>query len=219
MMVRRLREMGLCAVLALALVMQVWTAAPASAHPHAWIDLRSTVVLNEAGQAIALEQEWLFDDFYTAVATEASGSTNDKKTDWMELAKSNLDSLKAYNYFTEIRSGGEKVTLGTVSEYDSEVRGGRLWMRFVVPLASPVDPKAKDFSFSVYDPSYYIEILHMKGDVVAFKGPSANTCRGYVLTPKPTTEMLLLAQAIDDNAKPDTGLGKMFAERVEVSCR
>ncbi|MEM8688607.1 MAG: DUF1007 family protein [Pseudomonadota bacterium] len=219
MMVRRLREMGLCAVLALALVVQVWMAAPAGAHPHAWIDLRSTVVLNKAGQAIALEQEWLFDDFYTAVATEASDGAKGKKTDWMELAKTNLDSLKAYNYFTEIRSGGEKVTLGTVTDYDSEVRGGRLWMRFVVPFESPVDPKATDFSFSVFDPSYYIEILHMKGDVVAFRGPSATSCRGHILTPTPTTEMLLLAQAIDDNAKTNDGLGKLFAERVDISCR
>ncbi|MEM8645235.1 MAG: DUF1007 family protein [Pseudomonadota bacterium] len=219
MMVRRLREMGLCAVLALALVVQVWMAAPAGAHPHAWIDLRSTIVLNEAGQAVALEQEWLFDDFYTAVATEASGSADYKKTDWMELAKTNLESLRAYDYFTQVLSDGKKLALGTVSEYDSEVRGGRLWMRFVVPFEKPVDPKANNFTFSVFDPSYYIEILHMKGDVVAFKGPSANACRGHINTPTPTTEMLTLAQAIDDNAKTNTGLGALFAEKVDISCR
>ncbi|MBT5298977.1 MAG: DUF1007 family protein [Rhodospirillaceae bacterium] len=37
----------------------------ARAHPHAWIDLRSTVHLNGDGQIVGIEQEWLFDNFYT----------------------------------------------------------------------------------------------------------------------------------------------------------
>lgn len=203
-------------VMALFLALQ---SAPLAAHPHAWIDLRSTVVLNEAGQVIALEQEWLFDDFYTAVASEASGSDKDKGTDWTALAKTNLESLKAYDYFTQVLSDGKRVALSTVTEYESEVRGGRLWMRFVVPLAEPVDPADKAFSYSVFDPTYYIEILHLKGDVIAFQGPQPKGCAGQIVAPTPTTEMVLLAQALDKNAKSDDTLGQMFAERVDVSCK
>lgn len=201
------------------LLLQIEGASPTIAHPHAWIDLRSTVVLNGKGQAVALEQEWLFDDFYTAVATEASGGSKEKGTDWKQLAKENLESLRAYDYFTEVRTGEKKVALATVTDYASEVRGGRLWMRFVVPFAEPIDPVAQRFSFSVFDPSYYIEILHMKGDVVAFRGKPSGQCAGDIVSPKPTTEMVLLAQALDKNAKSDDTLGQMFAERVDISCR
>lgn len=201
------------------LLLQIGGTSPTIAHPHAWIDLRSTVVLNEKGQAVALEQEWLFDDFYTAVATEASGGSNEKSTDWTQLAKENLESLRAYDYFTEVRAGEKKMALVTVTDYASEVRGGRLWMRFVVPFAEPIDPMAQRFSYSVFDPTYYIEILHLKGDVVAFRGKPSGRCAGAIVSPKPTTEMVLLAQALDKNAKSDDTLGQMFAERVDVSCR
>ena len=65
-----------CLAFVMLVLAQGLFAVSANAHPHAWIDLRSTVVLNEAGQAVALEQEWLFDDFYTAVASQATGSTD-----------------------------------------------------------------------------------------------------------------------------------------------
>ena len=42
------------------------------AHPHAWIDLRSRVVLDDGGRVRALELDWLFDDFYTASSLRTS---------------------------------------------------------------------------------------------------------------------------------------------------
>ena len=186
----------------------------AAAHPHAWIDLRSTVVLNDAGEAVALEQEWLFDDFYTAFAMEAAGTT-----DWMVLAAENLKSLRAYDYFTEVAADGKKVALDTVTKFSSEMRNGRLWLRFLVPLAKPVDPAKVKFSYAIFDPSYYIEILHMKGDIVAFSGTNSNGCAGQVIAPTPSTDMVMMARALDRNAKADNRLGRVFAERVDVSCR
>lgn len=205
--------------IAVMLMVQTLGAGPVAAHPHAWIDLRSTVMLNEKGHVIGLQQEWLFDDFYTAVATEATGSASEKGTDWTALAKENLESLQAFDYFTQALADGKKVALSKVTEYSSEVRGGRLWMRFLVPFAKPIDPAAQTFSYSVFDPTYYIEILHMKGDVVAFQGAGGNRCSGHIVKPKPSTELVLLAQALDKNAKSDDTLGQMFAEKVNVSCR
>ena len=41
------------------------------AHPHAWIDPRSKVLLDVAGRVRALELGWIFDDDYTvAIADE-----------------------------------------------------------------------------------------------------------------------------------------------------
>ncbi|MDA0785842.1 MAG: DUF1007 family protein, partial [Proteobacteria bacterium] len=129
--------------------------APALAHPHAWIDLRSTVVLDADGRVIAIEQEWLFDQFYTVFVTEElSGAAGTRAEALKALARSNLQNLRSYDYFTEVRSGGAKVALGTVSEFESELREGRLWMRFVVPLATPVDPTERALAFAIFDPTY-----------------------------------------------------------------
>jgi len=194
--------------------------APARAHPHAWIDLRSTVVLDAAGRVTAIEQQWLFDPLYTVFATETlSGAAGTRAEALTALARSNLQNLRDYNYFTEVRAGGATVALGTVSEFESELREGRLWMRFVVPLATPVDPTAQALAFAVFDPTYYIEILHLQGDVVAFRGGEAGDCLGHIVPPKPTIEAVVLAQSMDRDATPDNTLGSVFAERVEVTCR
>ena len=193
---------------------------PAAAHPHAWIDLRSTVVLNENGQVIGIEQQWLFDDFYTVFVVEGYDSGDDgQKRALTALAETNLKNLRAYNYFTEVQADNTKVPLGTVSEYESELRNGRLWMRFVVPFSTPIDASMKLLSFAVFDPTFYIEILHLKGDVIGFRGAWSEKCAGRIIPPNPTTEAFLLAQALDRDAKPDNTLGSIFAERVEVSCR
>jgi len=193
---------------------------PARAHPHAWIDLRSTVVLDAAGRVTAIEQQWLFDQFYTVFATELpSGAAGTRAEALTALTRSNLENLRSYDYFTEVRAGGAKVALGTVSEFESELREGRLWMRFVVPLATPVDPTKRALSFAVFDPTYYIEVLHLQGDLVAFRGGRAEGCFGRIVPPNPTIEAVLLAQSVDLDVTPDATLGSVFAERVEVTCR
>jgi ABC-type uncharacterized transport system substrate-binding protein len=206
--------------LALLLMLAGAGGAPAVAHPHAWIDLRSTVVLDAAGRVIAIEQEWLFDQFYTVLVTEElSGAAGTRAEALKALARSNLQNLRSYDYFTEVHAGGTKVPLGTVSEFESELRKGRLWMRFVVPLATPIDPTERALAFAIFDPTYYIEMLHLPGDMIAFRGAGAGGCFGRIVPPNPTTETVLLAQAMDRNATPDATLGSVFAERVEVTCR
>ena len=193
---------------------------PARAHPHAWIDLRSTVVLDAAGRVTAIEQQWLFDQFYTVFITEElSGAAGTRAEALTALTRSNLQNLRDHDYFTEVRAAGAKVALGTVSEFEGELREGRLWMRFVVPLATPVDPTERALAFAVFDPTYYIEMLHLRGDVIAFRGGEAGGCSGRIVPPNPTTEAVLLAQAMDRNATPDATLGSIFAEWVTVRCR
>lgn len=92
-------------------------------------------------------------------------------------------------------------------------------MRFTAPLETPVDIIEKDLSYRVYDPTYYVEILHMKDDVVAFRGPEAGRCTGRITAPTPSMEAVSLAQSLPPDAEPDDSLGSMFAERVDIECR
>jgi ABC-type uncharacterized transport system substrate-binding protein len=207
-------------ILALLLLAGAAGRLPAAAHPHAWIDLRSSVILDADGRAVAIEEEWLFDEFYTVYVTEgldqSPGAIAKALT---ELARANLQNLKPYGYFTQVRADGTKVTVGTVTEFDSSLRDGRLWLRFVVPLDTPIDPKRQKMVFSVFDPTYYIEMLHLEGDVIAFRGSGADGCFGRIQPPNPTAEAVMLAAALDRNAKADNTLGELFAERVIVTCK
>ncbi|MGD9536724.1 MAG: DUF1007 family protein [Alphaproteobacteria bacterium] len=194
-------------------------ASPAAAHPHAWIDLRSTVILDETGSIVALEEEWLFDEFYTLFAMDSlppSGDSMDKRL--TDLARLNLESLQPYGYFTEVRADDAKVALGTVEEFETALRNGRIWLRFVLPLGRSIDPRKEQMSFAVFDPSYYIEILHLKDDVIAFRGKEVDGCAGRIIPPTPTDEAIMMAAALDRNAASDDTLGAIFAETVKVTC-
>ena len=99
---------------------------PTRAHPHAWIDLRSTVVLDTAGRVTAIEQQWLLDHFYTIFVTEELSSAVGTQGEALTaLARRIFENLRSYDYFTEVRAGGTKVALGRVSEFESELRDGQ----------------------------------------------------------------------------------------------
>lgn len=201
------------------LLMLSAAAVPAAAHPHAWIDVESTLILDEGGRIVAIEQKWLFDKFYTLFSLDTIKPSADTDPRLTELARTNLGNLRGYDYFTEMRTGGAKVALGTVTEFDTALRNGRLWLRFVVPLDRGLDPRKGAVSFSIFDPTYYIEMRHLKGAVIAFRGAGAEACSARIISPNPTTEAVTLATALDRNAQADNNLGAVFAERVMVTCR
>lgn len=192
---------------------------PANAHPHAWIDLRVTVLLDEGGNVTGLQQEWLFDNFYTLFITEdAIQKGQDQKKALTALADTNLKGLSAFDYFTDARVDGKKLKFKTVDVFESHIRDRRLWMRFVLPFSNPVNASVNQLTFAIYDPTYYVEILHLKDDIIAFRGPSVNQCVGQIVPPSPTIETIMLARALDREATPDKSLGRMFAEHVNVIC-
>ena len=46
----------------------------------------------------------------------------------------------------------------------------------MLPLRAPIDPTKQAFSYSVFDPTYYAEILHSKTAQIAFLGVEAGRC-------------------------------------------
>lgn len=216
MNVRDRARLGLLA-LVLATVSGV---SPAASHPHAWIDLRSTVIVRSDGHITALEEEWLFDRFYTLLATLGLGEEPSARLNALtELARTNLNKLRLHGYFIHARADEAKVDVAPVTEFETAVRDERLWLRFVPPLMTPIDPKRQVFVFSVFDPSYFIEMRHIKDRPIMFRDEGSNACRGDIQTPQPTAAALVLASALDRNAKAPEAFGELFAEKVIVTCR
>lgn len=194
---------------------------PAKAHPHAWIDLKTKLIFNDEGKLTGLKVHWLFDDFYSIYTIEVldpdkDGKINKKQV--MELAKTNLQNLSEYNYFTEVKADNDIVKLGKVTEYDSTFADNRLSMTFTVPLVTPVDPKVKNISYAVFDPTYYIEVLHEKESPVTFSDNGPESCRTNLTEPSPTVEMMTLAASLDKTESAGDTLGKVFAQTVFLQC-
>jgi ABC-type uncharacterized transport system substrate-binding protein len=210
--------MGAGALPLLALV--TLSAAPAGAHPHAWIDLRSKVTLNADGEVSGLELYWLFDEWYTIYIADELTKSGLTSTEYLtSLAQENLANLAEYDYFTKVTVNGDPVETGEVTAFETGLSDERLWLKFDVPLAQPVDPHAGYVSYMIYDPTYYIEVLHQEEEPVTFEGPGAERCRGTITAPNPTFDAMALASALDVTQSAGDGLGEVFAETVDVTCR
>lgn len=193
---------------------------PAAAHPHAWIDLRVEALFDRSGRMTALRQTWLFDDYYTAFATEGFDRDRDGHPDRDKLEAllaENLRNLAEYDFFTRVTAGGGKVAVAKAVDASSRMAGSRLEMTFTLPLREPA-ATAKGIEYAVFDPTFYIEILHAEArDAVRLVGAPAG-CGFQIVAPSPSMETVTLAQAMDRTQSAGDGLGQHFAERVELRC-
>ena len=81
----------------------------ATAHPHIWVSVQTTVVYDN-GTVTGLRQRWLFDEFYSSMAIQGLDANGDGKYDRGELAeltKVNIEGLKDFQYFTFVKLGEE----------------------------------------------------------------------------------------------------------------
>jgi ABC-type uncharacterized transport system substrate-binding protein len=207
----------LAPALALALLLP---ATAAKAHPHAWIDLDTKLIFDDAGNLEAVELHWLFDEFYTAFIAEEFTTAGLAPSAFLEeVAAENLANLEAYDYFTDLRQDGTRLALGEVRRFATGLEGERLWLEFEVALAEPADPTAGRIDLAVYDPTYYIEVLYHPGHSPTLEGIDAATCTTFVMPPTPTPEQIAQAFALDMTQTGEDGLGRFFAEIAQIDCR
>ncbi len=202
---------------------------PVQPHPHAWVDLRMTVEGDDDGRIVALRQYWLLDPMYSRMISGqepgfarrpdwgATGSGGPSAATLGAAADEILDNLAEYDYFTRLEQGEAPVAIGEVSEHRLQSAGHRLELSFTVELAEPVDPAEAPFRYAVYDPTYYIEVLHDEDDIIDLRGGLAD-CRATITPPSPSKELIARAAALDWDEEVSDDLGHHFAEWVTIDC-
>ncbi len=204
-----------------------FSCAPALAHPHVWIDMRSDVVINAQGLVSAVNVEWTFDDGYAQAALEGLDTNNDGNYSQAELdplTKENMESLKEYNYFVTPRVDGEKAEIGPITEYGQVYTNSRLALHFVVPLKTPVDPVKHDFYYKIYDPDFFIAMDYVADTPVTVVGNLPASCKLDV-KPIPSdadveqTRSFLATKGKEWQPSTDEDFGGMFAQPVHLACK
>jgi ABC-type uncharacterized transport system substrate-binding protein len=157
------------------LALQGTASTPVQAHPHVFVTAKAEVVYDQ-GQIVAIANHWTFDEFYTAMAIQGLDTNNDgiyTREELAELAKVNMEGLKEFDYFTFAKLGPTAAAFAAPVEPWLEHKDGVLTLHFKVPLKSPVPASSAGFSFSVYDPSYFIAFELAKGEAVTLAGAPA----------------------------------------------
>ncbi len=197
------------------------SAGAAGAHPHVWVAVRSEVVFGAGGKIIGLRHAWEFDEMYSAFAVQGLGKDGKPPTpeELAPLAKTNVESLAEFEFFTFAKQGGAKLAFKEPTHVVLEANENRIvTLRFFLPLEKPVSAQ-KPFSFQVYDPTYFVSFGFEKQDPVTLaKAPDG--CSLSALEPKPLAaqENQKLSEAFFQNFSPGADFGIKLATRVIVAC-
>jgi len=124
-------------------------------------------------------------------------------------------NLGPYGYFTEPREGTNKVKFDRPKDIAARMENKRLLLKFTLPLAKSAGPST---TRSVYDPTYYIEMLHGSARSIVFEGLGSDRCRTNIIEANPDEIIRQRAMEMDRQATADHSLGEKFAERVDIKC-
>lgn len=221
-----LRSLGLsrhCISLAILGLAAIGWHSGAQAHPHVWIESRTEVVFDEAQKITGLRVHWVFDEFYSTFTLEELDENQNGMLDGTELSdlgRDSMESLRPFSYFTFAQVNGIPVGYGPVTEYKTEFEDGLLSMTFLLPLETAVDPGKDDFSYSSYDPSYYIAIEPVAKEALRLVGAASPGCGYQRQQPDDLgiDTLSLPEAAFTGNWGSSSGIGSLFATSFHVSC-
>lgn len=211
----------LCSRMILTSALALGLGSQARAHPHVWVSARAEVVFNAKGEIAAIRNSWVFDEMYSTFVTEGQSKDGKRLTreDLAPLAKSNVEDLAPFGYFTYAKATKAKAEFGAPTDVSLEERDDkRVVLRFTLPLATPASA-AKAFSFQLYDPTYFVAFeLEAQTPVSLVGAPKG--CSANILGSKPleTAETKLLTEAFFSGLSPGADFGVKLASRIIIAC-
>jgi ABC-type uncharacterized transport system substrate-binding protein len=194
---------------------------PALAHPHVWVTARTEVIFDQAGLIKAIRNSWVFDEMYSAFATEGLGKDGKPPTpeELAPLAKTNIESLAEFDDFTYAKEAGVKVLFGAPTDYALEARADKLVvLRFTLPLKAPAHA-SKAFSLQIYDPTYFVAFsFDSKDPVTLVNAPSGCSANVLGANPLQAKETQTLSEAFFSGLSPGSDFGVKLADRIIIAC-
>lgn len=201
----------------------------AIAHPHVWIDAKADLLVDANNRFIAIRHKWTFDEAFATYATQGLDKNGDgvfSRKELSELARINMESLDAYQYFTFVNAGGDKVASLAGADYWLEYESGKLTLFYEIPMAEPVTPDPEtglhDLTINVYDPDFFVAIEFSDENPVGVSGPGAAGCTAHLKRPEslaPAQSQLLAqigpTEEVPDELAPEANF---LANTITVTC-
>ena len=198
----------------------------ALAHPHSWISLRSEFILDKNGHLTEIHQRWNFDIYYSMMTlADVVNEHRDQQKGLAIMAKTMAQNLAEYRYFSNLIVSGTDIPLPAPYTYALTTRMSEgqeiLSLQMQFKLDKPQPMQGKSVTWSVFDPTYFIDISHGKPSEIAIlnQGVSHSVrCLKTIEVSEPSEEVLEYAASLDRTQKDTQGLGNYFAEKVLITC-
>lgn len=210
--------------LAAALVLGLATG-PALAHPHVAVTASSVVVYDGEKRVTGVRHDWVFDDVFSAFASQGLDTDGDGKLSREELqplAQTNVESLREFGYFTFAKLGGTQLLFKEPVDYWLDYNGTNLTLHFFLPLSTPQPQGRKALAVQVYDPSYYVAFGMADKDPARMEH-APDGCALDLIRPKALDDAQLGDAAKLDQEEfrlldANKSFGAQFANNILVNC-
>ncbi len=204
-----------------AIVFSVFFAARALAHPHVWVTIETEIELGENKDIVGFRHKWTFDEGYTSFAIEGLDTNGDgtySEEELQPLAKTNIEALKEFDYFTFPFIGEKKAALKEPADYRLEYKDKLLTLYFTVPLSAPVPfENIKDFSLAIYDPEMYVALTFADKTPVKIASLKPVACTAHTEDGAAEPRKLSTSR-LAEITEPSGGVGLRFAQRITITC-
>nr|WP_243728781.1 zinc transporter binding subunit ZevA [Mesocricetibacter intestinalis] len=190
-----------------------------AAHPHAFIDMKSRVLV-ENNHLTGFSMQWLLDEPSSSQVLYDLMLASDEKAK-QKLSDEIMQNIIAEHYFSYLfNRRGEKIKYSAKPlHYGMRAEGTQVLYYFDFMLSEPVALKSNSFILSTYDPTYYVAMLYDKGEKSADFSALPQNCRGELQQPIVSSELKAYALSLDKSQKDeDDTLGKQFAQQVVILC-
>ena len=195
-------------------------AAPALAHPHVWVTVKSELIYAPDGAVTGVHHAWTFDEMFSTFATQGLAQKTKgafTREELAPLAEVNVSSLKEYDYFTYATADGKKTAFVDPKEYWLDFANSALTLHFVLPLQAAV--KAQALNLEIYDSSYFIDFAFIEKEPVSLKDAPTG-CKLAVARPQEMS--FAQGKKLSEQAFNDPNLannwGANFANKISVKC-
>ena len=218
--VRRLGRAAGCALLCAGLA----APAPAPAHPHVFVDGGVDFVFGNDQTLEALSVTWRFDAFetlYTLSANEirpnAEGTLSD--TDRERLVEILSYWPEDFEGSAHLSVDGTAVAMARPTEFDVQLRDGRLEATFTRALEAPVETHGRVLEVGFYEAAYFYAFSVTQPPVLQ---RITGACRADVVHFEPNTQQKELQSVLLRLGREETpeieDVGALFADRILVTC-
>ena len=190
-------------------------ATAAWAHGHVRIVAASELIYAADGSITGVRHAWTFDDMFSngalqGIETKTRGVYSREELE--PLARTNVESLGEFGFFTFAKADGRKERFHEPVDYFLEYSDARLTLHFTLPLRTPVRPK--ELVLEVFDPTLFIDFEFAGTNPVRLVGAPS----GCQMTLQRANDGATSAHRDEEEDDGADGRHKAVANKITVEC-
>ena len=170
------------------------------AHPHVFIDNTVTIVFDHSGLT-GIRVKWVFDEMFSSMIIHDYDTNKDGTFSHDEIEKIKngaFSNLGSYHYFTYLKINGEEFIVKYVKDFSADLNSNKVVYNFFIPCHVSATSSYKEIKLSMYDSTYYTDIMLANQNPVSFVN----------------TSLIEYRYEIQDNTKKAFYYGQVFPQEI-----